>query len=201
MELLIFWLGLAIAIGIWASKRGRWFVLAALFSPLLAGLFLVASRNLAIEHAAQESIAHTKQCPRCAERVQKEALICRFCGYEFEGHQAGPPEGAISASTVGPQLGHQGTIMKSKPEGKGRPGSMGTIVALVLIGFMIYSVSNNWEIVEPGMARSCLPPKNGDSMRSASICASRPSKVCSHSALRPIAWMLPTSISQAGSRS
>ena len=26
---------------------------------------------------------------------------------------------------------------------------MGTIVALVLIGFMIYSVSNNWEIVDP----------------------------------------------------
>jgi ribosomal protein L37AE/L43A len=94
MELLIFWLSLSIAIGIWASKRGRsglgWFALAVLFSPLLAGVFLLVSRNLAIEQAAQEGIAHTKQCPRCAERVQKKALVCRFCGYEFDGQYIAP---------------------------------------------------------------------------------------------------------------
>jgi hypothetical protein len=67
MELLFVGFVLAIAVGIWASKRGRsgvgWFLLSILISPLLAALLLVALRNLAIEHSEQERIAHTKTVP------------------------------------------------------------------------------------------------------------------------------------------
>jgi hypothetical protein len=28
--------------------------------------------------------ADTKTCPRCAETIKAQALVCRFCGYEFE---------------------------------------------------------------------------------------------------------------------
>ena len=24
-----------------------------------------------------------KKCPRCAEKVRKDALVCKYCGYEF----------------------------------------------------------------------------------------------------------------------
>ena len=34
--------------------------------------------------AERQMLDDTKQCPRCAERVKKEAKICRHCGYEFE---------------------------------------------------------------------------------------------------------------------
>jgi len=29
--------------------------------------------------------AKKKACPRCAEQVQKDARICRFCGHDFTG--------------------------------------------------------------------------------------------------------------------
>jgi len=46
VELLLFWFGLAIIVGIAANRHGRsgigWFLLSAIISPLLAGLLLLA---------------------------------------------------------------------------------------------------------------------------------------------------------------
>ena len=33
--------------------------------------------------AAQQAQQNTKVCPQCAERVNAEAKVCRFCGYQF----------------------------------------------------------------------------------------------------------------------
>lgn len=42
----------------------------------------------------------TKTCPQCAEHVQGAALVCRFCGYRFDGTRAPVVPGEASTSGV-----------------------------------------------------------------------------------------------------
>jgi hypothetical protein len=56
IEILVLWIGLAIAVAIAAGTRGRsgagWFFLAVLISPLIAGLIVLALPSLALSQAA-----------------------------------------------------------------------------------------------------------------------------------------------------
>jgi DNA-directed RNA polymerase subunit RPC12/RpoP len=83
------WFVFAIAIGIWASNRGRsgfgWFLLAVVISPLLAGVLLVVTKNRAgddVISTLPSEKTHVR-CPQCAEFVLPEAKKCKHCGAEL----------------------------------------------------------------------------------------------------------------------
>lgn len=83
---LVFWLmcgGLAAVI---ANSRGGsaglGFVVGALFGPFgIIGAFFLGGD----EAKAEKELAsgERKKCPRCAELVQPDALVCKHCGHEF----------------------------------------------------------------------------------------------------------------------
>lgn len=65
-----------------AGSKGRnqwgWFVLCFFFS------FLALIVLLFLSNIKKEEFNSTKQCPKCAERVLKEAVVCKHCSFEFE---------------------------------------------------------------------------------------------------------------------
>lgn len=83
MEYVGFWLILAVIVGIAASRRGRsgvgWFFLAAVVSPLLAGLLLFALGRGTSSLGGASPETHVR-CPDCRELVFKDAKRCKHCG-------------------------------------------------------------------------------------------------------------------------
>lgn len=74
-----------------ANSRNRsffgWLLIAFLISPILAAilLFILPKAKGAIE---EECEIDTKNCPRCAESVKINALVCRYCSHEFSDRDA-----------------------------------------------------------------------------------------------------------------
>jgi hypothetical protein len=89
--IIVFWLicgGIAAMIA--SSKGGSaglGFVAGALLGPfgIIAALFMGSEKA---QGDKQVAIGEKKKCPRCAELVQPDALVCRHCGYEFGGQIA-----------------------------------------------------------------------------------------------------------------
>ena len=83
------WFGFSIAVGVWATNRGRfgfgWFFIAVIFSPLLAAIFLAVTKNktssaiVISKQPTPNEQTHTR-CSQCAEFVLPEAIKCKHCG-------------------------------------------------------------------------------------------------------------------------
>jgi transposase-like protein len=97
---IIIWLALCIAVGFYAEGKGRSgvgiFFLSLLLSPLVG---LVAALAMHPDEKRVAAARGKKRCSECAEFVQPEAKICRFCQHKFTeaedlaaaGIPAGPP--------------------------------------------------------------------------------------------------------------
>jgi hypothetical protein len=100
-------------------------MLIFLFVAIELHLRTIAS-NLANERLLrEEELAETKVCRRCAELVKQNALVCRFCGYEFQQKKAIPEveeqpspemqeEPALGHSLKQNELPHSG-ILREEP--------------------------------------------------------------------------------------
>lgn len=77
------WASFSIAVGLFATQRGRgsgnWFVLSLLLSPLLGIIFLLAVPNLQ-KNTLPAELQDRVKCPACAELVKAEATVCKHCG-------------------------------------------------------------------------------------------------------------------------
>ena len=97
MELLIFWLIVAVIVGVIASNRGRsgfgGFLLSVLISPLL-GLILVlvlADKKKELQERQTTNPGPRAACWQCKEMVVVGAGKCRYCGAELHWPSANQP--------------------------------------------------------------------------------------------------------------
>lgn len=106
MTILVIWLLCAVGAAMIASSKGRsgggWFVAGLLFS-VFAILIVACLPSLSTDpqHMPRGHVdqlirdGKLKKCPDCAEAVQPEAKVCRFCGHEFTNDE-GPRKPSVA---------------------------------------------------------------------------------------------------------
>ncbi|PZU59803.1 MAG: zinc ribbon domain-containing protein [Sphingobium sp.] len=87
MEFAVIWIICGVIAGMIATNKGGngfvAFFVGLLFGPLgiIASIFMKDEKKADLNRIAAGT---SKKCPRCAELVKPDALVCRHCGHEFE---------------------------------------------------------------------------------------------------------------------
>lgn len=80
--LLVIWLLFGAFTAVIAGSKGRnwfgWLLLGCVF-----GIFALVA-VAAMPRIDADARSPKKTCPKCAEKVQAAALVCRHCGHEFQ---------------------------------------------------------------------------------------------------------------------
>ena len=88
------------------ANPGLGFLAGVLLGPLgiVIAMFMGSDADRARKQVASGS---KKACPRCAETVQRAALVCKHCGHEFPAEQrkelALPPDTTAAVTAVSAQ--------------------------------------------------------------------------------------------------
>ncbi len=81
MELMFFWLAIAVACGVIGASKGRsafgWVLLGGLFS-VIALVIVACLPSIRQARDAASPRTHVK-CPDCKELVLKDARVCKHC--------------------------------------------------------------------------------------------------------------------------
>jgi hypothetical protein len=85
---LVFYVILALLVGLWNRNRGNsfWvgFLLSCLLSPLIGAIVVgIMKKNPNALIQREMASGEMKKCPVCAELVENEAIECRFCHTEL----------------------------------------------------------------------------------------------------------------------
>lgn len=126
-------------VGLAASKKERsfwaFFWLSAVIGFLIPAL-IVATMNPSDSKAKSDQ----KTCPKCAENVKNAALICRFCGHDFDSSAA--PTREISSPSNEPQP-FTGEVL-SAPFTSGIAANKFALLALIFSLVTILQASAVW---------------------------------------------------------
>lgn len=88
MSIIIIWVIAGIIVALIANSKGRngcaWFIYGFLLWPIALVHILVARPNEQVVHQRTLSSGLMKKCPHCAELVQPDARVCRYCDRDLD---------------------------------------------------------------------------------------------------------------------
>ena len=82
----VLWIVCGVIAAVIVSDKGGNGVIGFLVGVLFGPLGIVAAFFLGDEKAKEAQMVaagESRKCPRCAELVKSDALVCRHCGHEF----------------------------------------------------------------------------------------------------------------------
>ena len=126
---------LGIITGAIAHNKGHsfakwWFYGAALFIVALPMAIMLKPVGLAADCGANAAVLGLRKCPKCAESIQPDAQVCRFCGAE------------VAPLTPEQMKNINAAIKKEQKKATHVPGWLVAVV-FVGLGFFIYTMAND----------------------------------------------------------
>ena len=110
-----FWIIIAIGLGVVTAMIAKdrclptppiiWFLAGTFFAIIALPMALFSKPDPKLVEQKNLASGDSKKCPRCAELVKAEAMVCRFCQYTFAAapRSDSAPKPAVDPSVIVPE--------------------------------------------------------------------------------------------------